>query len=388
MRHRCLLATLTAVALAVAGALPAQAGVVAAPATPCAQPDGRVAAMVLHGRTVYLGGRFTRVRDKAGVYHARARLAAVDADTCDLLPWRADTDGEVNALEVAAGVVYAGGAFTRVGGVARARLAAIEADADAGVLPFNGRLDRPVRALSAVAGRLYAGGDFNLAQGAVRSRLAAFDLATGVVAGGWRPSANSGVLTLQPSPLGGKLYVGGNFTTLDGSPRAYLALVDLSDGGVDTSFSPWADYPQAPFPMIDLAADSRGLYAGGGGSGGHLVLWNLDGSLQRPVYQTDGGVQSVVPDGDSLYVGGHFTNYCVGNTGSGSPYVCTTPLLRRKAFEVSLSTGQLTSWAPRMNSPHGVLVSVVDPVTHSLWMAGDFTKIGTRAVSRLAVFKA
>lgn len=386
MRLRSPLTALAALALVLAGALPAQASVVATPTTPCAQPAGRVAAMVLVNRTLYVGGSFTQVRNRAGDLQPRANLAAVDADTCDLLPWRADTDGAVNALEAVGGVIYAGGAFTHVDGVARARLAAL--DASARVLAFDGQLDKPVRAVRVVDGTLYAGGDFTRAQGAVRSKLAAFDTGTGLVRSGWKPAANGAVTTLEASPLGGQIYVGGNFTTLVGYAQPYVGRLNLADGSVDKTFSPWAGYAQAPFPMIVLEADGRGLYGGGGGSGGHLVLWNHDGTLQRPVYQTDGGVQSLAVDGDSLYVGGHFTNYCIGNTGSGSPYVCTNPLLRRKAFEVSLGTGQLTQWAPKFNSPHGLFASVVDPATHGLWVGGDFTKVGTKYVDHLALFKA
>jgi hypothetical protein len=97
-------------------------------------------------------------------------------------------------------------------------------------------------------------------------------------------------------------------------------------------------------------------------------------------------VQSVTVDGDSLYAGGHFTNYCVGNTGAGSPFVCSNPLLRRKAFEVSLSSGKLTSWAPRFNSPRGVFAAAVDPATHALWMGGDFTKVGAKPINHLVRF--
>lgn len=385
MRHRPLLTVLATCALVAAGVLPARASVGTTVASPCAQPDGRVAAMAVSGRTLYVGGSFTSVRDRAGVLQPRAHLAAVDADTCDLLPWRADTDADVYALEASAGVVYAGGAFTHVGGAARARLAAL--DGTAKVLSFDGALDKPVRALDAVDGSLYAGGDFLKAQGATRTRLAAYDLATGAVRGSWTPAANGAVTSVEGRPGAAQVYVGGNFTAVSGSSQPYLALLATADGAVDEGFSPWAGYDQAPFPLIDLAADSRGLYAGGGGSGGHLVIWNLDGTLQRPVYQTDGGVQTVAVDGDSLYVGGHFTNYCVGNTGAGHPYICTTPLSRRKAFEVRLSTGELTSWAPRFNSPHGVLTEAVDPVTHGLWTGGDFTKIGTKAVNHLADFR-
>jgi hypothetical protein len=385
MRHRPFLTVLATCALVAAGVLPARASVGSTVTTPCAQPNGRVAAMVASGRTLYLGGSFTSVRNRAGVLQPRAHLAAVDADTCELLPWRADTDADVYALEASGGVVYAGGAFTHVGGAARARLAAL--DATATVLPFDGALDKPVRALDALDGSLYAGGDFLKAQGAARSRLAAYDLGSGALRGDWKPAANGSVLTIERRPDGAAVYVGGNFTTVSGSSQPYLSLLGAVDGSVDPGFAPWAQYAQPPFPMIDLVADSRGLYGGGGGSGGHLVVWNLDGTLQRPVYQTDGGVQAVAVDGDSLYVGGHFTNYCVGNTGSGSPYICTTPLSRRKAFEVRLSTGELTGWAPRFNSPHGVLSTVVDPVTHGLWTGGDFTKVGAKAVDHLAYFK-
>jgi hypothetical protein len=383
MRTRPLLTTLATMVL-VGVVTPAQASVVSTPVLPCAQPDGRVTTMVIEGRTVYLGGSFTHVKNRAGSLQPRAHLAAVNADTCDLLPWRADTDADVYAVEAAQGVVYVGGAFLHVNGQARSRMAAIDADT-AGVLAFDGNADKPVRALEGVGDTLFAGGDFTRVQGATRSRLAAFDTSTGVVRTDWKPAANSAVLTLAVGPTG-QLYAGGNFTTIAGSAMPYVASLRLAGGTVDSSFRPWSTYSGDPFPMIDVVADSRGVYAGGGGSGGHLVVWNLDGSLQRPVYQTDGGVQSVAVDGNSLYAGGHFTNYCLGNVGAGRPYVCTDPLSRRKAFEVSLSTGNLTSWAPRFNSPHGVFVSAVDPVTKALWMGGDFTKIGTKAVDHLAKF--
>ncbi|MGA8977499.1 MAG: delta-60 repeat domain-containing protein, partial [Pedococcus sp.] len=236
MRHRFLPTALVAAALVATGALPALASVVSTNTTPCAQPDGRVTAMVVSDRTVYLGGSFTSVRNRAGALQPRAHLAAVDADTCELLPWRADTDGDVYALEAVGQVVYAGGAFRHVGGATRARLAALD---DTGkVLPLDASLDKPARALAVVDGTLYAGGDFTRAQGVPRSRLAAFDLASGLARGDWTPAANSGVLTVAEDPSGGGLYVGGSFTSLSGSPQAYVARVGLADGTVDPTFSP------------------------------------------------------------------------------------------------------------------------------------------------------
>jgi hypothetical protein len=53
-------------------------------------------------------------------------------------------------------------------------------------------------------------------------------------------------------------------------------------------------------------------------------------------------------------------------------------------FEVSLSSGQLTSWAPTLDSPFGVLAAVVDPSTHDLWLGGDFTRVAGQPVAHLA----
>jgi len=55
---------------------------------------------------------------------------------------------------------------------------------------------------------------------------------------------------------------------------------------------------------------------------------------------------------------------------------------------VSLTTGALTSWAPKLNSARGVFTSAVDPATHALWVGGDFTKVGSLAVAHLAKFPA
>ncbi|MGV1008028.1 MAG: hypothetical protein ACOYBY_05390 [Dermatophilaceae bacterium] len=149
---------------------------------------------------------------------------------------------------------------------------------------------------------------------------------------------------------------------------------------VDTGFRTGVTYP-----VIALAVDSRGVYGGGAGHGGHLDIWNLNGTWQQPEYQTDGNVQAVAVDGDSVYAGGHFTNYCVGNTGNGAPFICDVNAERRKLFEVSLSTGNLTSWKPALNTPYGALSAGVD-ANHRLWVGGDFTTVDGKSVNHLAVF--
>lgn len=384
MSARTLRAILASSVLVLGTATMASASVGSVPASHCAQPDGRVSAMAITATTLYLGGDFTHVTDSAGVSQPRSRLAAVDTATCDLLPWTAVADKSVTALAVTTDTVYVGGSFLSINGLSRTRIAALDG-ANATVLPFNPSVNKPVNALLASGTRLYVGGSFTSVSGVSRPMLAAFTLSSGALDPTWTPSANAAVYTLQLGADGTDVYVGGNFTSLNAQSQQYVGAVKADDGSSDAGFVP-SFGTSAAFPILNLAADSRGVYAGGGGSGGHLVIWNLDGTLQRAVYQTDGGVQSVAVDGDSLYAGGHFVNYCSGNTGAGHPFLCDTNVPRSKLFEVSLTTGLLTSWAPKVNSARGVFTSAVDPVTHALWVGGDFTKVGSLPVAHLAEF--
>jgi hypothetical protein len=299
-----------------------------------------------------------------------------------LTSWTAAADGEVLAIAVAGNTVYIGGSFTNVGGAARSSIAALSA-ASAQVQPFNPGLNKRVRALAASSSTLYVGGEFTKVGATSRGKLAAFSLATGALSSGWAPKAANGkVNTLALSTDGGRVYVGGTFTTLNGQGAyPYLGAVDPANGKTDAGF-----VPNSQFPVLNLVADSRGVYVGQAGSGGHLLLLHQDGTLMRPVYQLDGDVQAVAVDGDSVFGGGHFTNYCVGNTGSGRPFVCDQNLQRRKLLEVSISTGQVTSWAPKLDSAMGVEAATIDPRTHDLWVGGDFTHVSGQAVAHLAKF--
>lgn len=373
-------AALAAVALTGLAAVPANASVGRTPRA-CPQANGRVDAVLVANGTAYLAGQFTSLTDRDGSTKARNRLAAVDTTTCSLTSWAPNANGEVLAMAVSGSTLYVGGDFTTVNGQSSPRLAALDTGSGAvrGSLPVP---DRTVRTLAVSGGRLYAGGDFTHVGSASRSKVAAVVMSTGALDQGWNPKASHGKVTaLHPAADGATIYVGGSFTSLGGNAAAhYLARVTATTGAVDASFLPRPD-----FNVLAITADSRGVYVGGGGAGGHLGIYNLNGSLQRPVYQTDGGVQAVAVDGNSLYAGGHFGAYCVGGGGAGKPFICDNPLSRRKVLEVALDTGALTSWAPVLNSAHGVFGLDVDPTTHDLWMGGDFTTLDGSPRARVAV---
>lgn len=378
---RTVLVAISILGVMLGGAIPMANASVSGDSLPCAKPDGRVSAIAIAGGTAYLGGTFSRVQDLAGNSQPRQGLAAVDTASCDLLPWAPQADGEVDAIQAVGATLYVGGAFTHVNGASRPRLAAVDAGTGA-VQAFNPSVNDTVHALAANPTTLFVGGDFTTVDGKSQPRLVAFSLSTGALKVGWGPTPSLPVNALAMSPDEGDLYVGGKFTSLGGDPdSAYLAAVDTSSGAVSTGFQ-----PAEPYPVMGLAADGRGVYVGDGGPGGHVVLYNTDGSLQHPVYQTDGGVQAVAVGSDAVYAGGHFDNYCVGNTGSGSPFLCDTNQRRKKLMGISLPDGAVTDLAPEFDSAHGVFAAQVDPSTGNLWVGGDFTKIGAASVPHLAVF--
>lgn len=372
-------AAMAALGLAVSSALPAGAAVKETPRS-CAQTDGRVSSIIFSGSTAYLGGSFTKVRSPNGSWVARSRLAAVNTSTCAVLSWAPRANGEVRALHVLGTTVYVGGYFTNLNGVTRNRLAAVNTSGT--LLAFNPNLNGSVRAITSYGGRLFVGGDFLQVGATARNKLAAFYTSSGGFDWYWKPVAGGNVHSLAVSPDGLRLYVGGRFSSLAGSAYgAYLGALRPTTGALDTTF-----LPRPGWPVDSVAVDSRGVYAGGGGNGGHLGIWNTNGTLQRGLYTTDGDVQAVAVDGSSLYAGGHFTNYCVGGTGGGTPFKCSKPQERRKFFEVNLTTGALTGWSPNINSSLGVWAAKVEPVSHDLWAGGDFTTVNARTAQYLAVF--
>src|SRR6266516_3408921 len=275
-------------------------------------------------------------------------------------------DGRVSAIAVSGTTIYLGGQFTHVttvGGSSqpRAHLAAVDATTG-DLLPWAPSTNLPVDALAvSAAGTVFAGGEFTTVNGQARTRLAAIDGVSGTL-GSWNPAAGNTAAAFA------------------------AALTPAGSGALDTSFTAsWGGQPG--FKLFSLAADADGLYAAGGGTGGHLVWWDADGSLHQPIYLTDGGVQAVTALGDSIYAGGHFKNYCVGNTGSNTtPEVCNTPLLRQKLFSVAKSDGSINSWAPKANSALGVWSAAAIPSLGKVAVGGDFTKVDGKAQAHFALF--
>ena len=179
-----------------------------------------------------------------------------------------------------------------------------------------GRVDDVLR----VGQRVYLGGNFgvlaNHSGGAVaRSYLAEISARTGLV-GAFHPRLNGRVYALAVSPNGKYLYVGGDFTTVNGIPRDHLAAFRIST----RSLSPRIGDLRISGTVRTLAVTRTSLYVGGdfGSVTGHrrgrlakLVLTRSGRFVLSPwAPLASGSVRDIVADTPRgrVIAGGTFTS--------------------------------------------------------------------------------
>lgn len=112
------------------------------------------------------------------------------------------------------------GAFLNFGGVFRGNLAAVSVSTGA-LTSWNPNANQQVNAIAAVGSNVYIGGNFTLVNGSTsRFFLAAVDASTGTLTA-WNPSSGSSVFSL--AARGNVVYAGGGFNYISRLPHAYVA---------------------------------------------------------------------------------------------------------------------------------------------------------------------
>jgi large repetitive protein len=242
--------------------------------------------------------------------------------TADALP-TVQVDGVVWTQVVIGNIVYAGGSFTtaRPAGSApgvnttpRSSLLAYDITTGNLITTFAPTLNGQVRALAASPnGTLYVGGDFTSVNGVGHNRLAAFNGATGALLPGFNAGTDATVKALAVTNT--TVYAGGVFANAGGQPHSHLAAFQASNGAITT----WAGSADDNVNALVLTPDGTKLIAGGAfanvdgapdyGLGaldattGALSTWNA-GSLVK-----DAGVNSAITslstDGNAIYGTGY-----------------------------------------------------------------------------------
>ncbi len=203
---------------------------------------------------------------------ARADTAPPAAGTpatvsADALP-TVQINGVVWAQVTVGTTVYATGSFTqaRPAGAAagtnqtgRANLLAYNITTGALITTFNHSLNGQGLAIAASpnGSRVYVGGEFTTVDGQARNRIAAFDTATGALVAGFAPNLNAVVRTVTAT--NDSVFAGGSFSTAGGLPRSRLASFTAATGAVTT----WAPVANDSVTAMVMAPDNSRVVVGG-----------------------------------------------------------------------------------------------------------------------------
>jgi hypothetical protein len=129
------------------------------------------------------------------------------------------------ALDVANGLLYAGGDFTSVNGATTRNRLAVLSTSTATATSWNANANNVIYALAldADGGLLYVGGTLTTVNGGTtRNRAASLSTSTGT-ASSWNPNLNNSVWSVAPSVALKRVALGGVFTTAGGQSRQGLA---------------------------------------------------------------------------------------------------------------------------------------------------------------------
>lgn len=192
----------------------------------------------------------------------RHNLAALSAETGQLLSWAANASGPVYALAYGTKCVYVGGAFTNLNGMPTTGLVALDPLTSA---PFEGfaftatndYYSPVIYCLLLTDTKLYLGGSFTGVGGKSARSLAAVNPATAAPSD-FAPDVRGGSRGVVALALGGEtLYLGGDFTQVGGKTCSRLAAVNAADGKV----LDWNPNPNQEVKTLSLQGDR--LYVGG-----------------------------------------------------------------------------------------------------------------------------
>jgi hypothetical protein len=330
---------------------------------------------------LYVGGKFT---DAGGIPNAD-RIAIWNGSNWSAVSSTTEqiADGEVFAIAVSGGKVYAGGVFANAGSGSADNLAVWDGTSwQPFCTPPNQTIGN-VRALQVIGSTLYVGGDFQDGAGIpTADYLLACDLASGTPSDTTVDPAHpfSGPVKALTATSDGTLYAGGRFGNLENIPAADNVAY-LPQGGT------WQPMGSGGGPcscaldayVRGLAANGTDVYVGSEGSdvngiaqADHVTKW--DGSAWSAMGSNTGGTDGWFPAGTNIY----------DLTSVGSNVFATGAFLNAngdaRADNIAWFDG--TSWKPvgsngAGNGPwasaEGSALALVD---RQLYAAGNFTSAG------------
>jgi PKD repeat protein len=182
------------------------------------------------------------------------------------------------------------------------------------------QIDGVVWAQAISGNTVYAGGQFSNARPAgaapgqnttPRNNLLAYNLTTGNLITSLNPNDNGQVLAAAVSPDGSRLYIGGDFTSVNGQNRGGIAAFDTATGSLVSGFHPNTNYAVRAIAPTNTTVYFGGKFAtvGGVARDNLAAVRASDGAVLGWAASTNDRVNAMVltPDGSRLIVGGAFT---------------------------------------------------------------------------------
>ncbi len=240
--------------------------------------------------------------------------------------------------------------------------------------------DGEVRSLASKAGRLFMGGSFRYTGPYTRS-APAVDLNSGAIT---TPSIRFGATSTEPDGSGG-YYVGGTQGLYDGSTPDYYRVGlkhVLSDGAIDAGFAAAISGGHV-FSMkksgntlylagnfVSVGGQPRQYLAAVDATSGAVLPFQANLSVSSPYY-----AQAIELVGSTLYVGGSISSLQAGGTGS---WITVSALAA-----VDAATGATLQWAA--TGYNGTVLSL-KATGGKLYVGGTFTQAESVSRNRLAVY--
>lgn len=351
--------------------------------------DGQVNSIVQAGGIVFIGGSFSKVFP----YTGNGVVVSITTGVVD--PAFPRVNGSVlTVVSDGTGGWFIGGEFTVVGTISRLCAAHIIKDA-ATADPNDWTVDTAwnanlssgcgVNALARSGTTLYLGGGFTTIGGEVRNRIGAVSTSTGAVLS-WDPDAKQPVDAIVVD--GNTVYVGGRFSSLATNPpgqpsiggavREFIAALDASTG-LATAWNPGADAR-----VTSLLVEGNTVYVGGsfkfiGGGGSGVSARNNIAAVNANTGEATDWDPNL--DGQVLALAKS------GNTvyaGGQFNNVVGSGVQRRRLAAINVTSGVATDWNPDASSS----VQSIRVVGSTVYVAGTFTTIGGQPRNNVAALNA
>ncbi|MFI6825614.1 fibronectin type III domain-containing protein [Kribbella sp. NPDC050241] len=359
------------------------------------QTNNSVNTLAIAGNTVFAGGLFTRIRPPgkaAGQGEVvRTYVAAFDRTTGAPTTFAPTLNGPVYSIATSPDGkwVVIGGDFTVANGLKRSKIAMYSTVTGRIVQAWNPVVAARVKALAISGSTVYIGGAFGRVDGQTRNRLAAVRLLYGDLTA-WNPNANKDVYAIDVSDNGTRVFVGGPFSTINGKDHYSLAMVNTTTGAA-YSMPAAAAIPKPTATCttrvkdIDTLGDKVFVSNGGDGSGCYDGVLAANATSGELLWQNKclGATEAIKAIGNWVYKGSHAHN--CSSSGAFGDGTGTHYLLVESGID-----GKLGPWFPNTdanpNSTTKVGPLAMAGTNTDLWVGGDFLHVNNAVQQGLARF--